>query len=508
MIKRLSILFLLTGVLMACESHEVRPNVHGLLRASSDGRMLVHEDGSPFFWLGDTAWSLFSRARREDTETDRNVERYFRNRAENGFTVIQTHILTNLVRGPIDSPNVYGHDPFEGGDFTKPRIISGPNNDYWDHADYLIARAAAHGLYMAIVAAWTNSFQSDEHPMVADSEVAYRYGHFLGDRYRKETHIIWLLGGDPKRERMADNPLRLAETRALAEGIADGVNGDSEHDGRADHATTLMSYHPGGGNRSSSTFLHDEAWLDFNMIQTTTRGSFQNYETVSADYDQAPAKPTLDCEVAYEYSLSLNKRERESSPDRRVNAWDVRRAAYWNLFAGGFGHTYGHRSFIGWVISDEEPLKHGADTPWFESLDAPGARQMRYVRRLLESRPMLQRIPDQSLIVGDAGEFEERVQATRALDGTYAFLYASNGRSFTVDLSRLSGSQVQAWWYNPRDGKICDAAGQPTDRAFGEFPTGATQLFTPPSSGEDNDWVLILDDASSGYGAPVDSWYL
>jgi hypothetical protein len=487
---------------MSCGSHEARQTVPGLLRVGSDGRMLVHQDGTPFLWIGDTAWSLFSRSRREDTESDRAADRYFENRAAKGFTVIQTHILTNLVRGPIDAPNVYGHVPFEDGDFTRPRTIPGPANDYWDHADYLIRSAAGRGLYLAIIAAWTNSFQSDDHPMVANPEVAYRYGHFLGDRYRENTHIIWILGGDPKRERMADNPLRLSMTRALAEGIADGVNGEDDFDGKADYTTSLMSYHPGGGNRSSSTFLHEEPWLDFNMIQTTTRHRFRNYQTVAADYARSPAKPTFDCEVAYEYSLSLSKGEREGAPASRISPWEVRRAAYWNLFAGGCGHTYGHRSFIGWVISDEEPLRYGADKPWFESLDAPGARQMGYVRRLIESRPVLGRIPDQSLVVGDAGEFEERVQATRAQDGTYAFIYVTNGRTFTIDLSRLSGKQVRAWWFDPRNGSACDALGRPAERAFAEYPADAPQTFTPPSSGEDNDWVLILDDVSSEYGVP------
>jgi len=45
-----------------------------------------------------------------------------------------------------------------------------------------------------------------------------------------------------------------------------------------------MTYHPRGGGRSSSARLHHEPWLDFNMIQTTTRFGFTNYATVRADY--------------------------------------------------------------------------------------------------------------------------------------------------------------------------------------------------------------------------------
>ena len=474
----------------------------GMLRVSDDGRAFVREDGSPFLWIGDTAWSIFDQSRREDTENDRSVERYFRDRVQKGFTVIQSHFFTNLVRGPIDAPNAYEHGPFENGDFTKPRIRSGPGNDYWDYADYLIERAAKHGLYMAIVAAWSNSL-GDDHPMVKDPFVAYQYGYFLGERYRGCTHIIWLMGGDPRRNRRADRPDRLAMTRALAEGIADGFNGVRGFDGRADYTTTLMSYHPGGGGQSSSTFLHNEDWLDFNMIQTTSGYRFRNYETVTTDYARIPPKPTFDSEVAYEYSISLNRREKQNDPGRRVTPWDVRRGAYWNIFAGGCGHTYGHRNLIGWVQAGEPPLKHGADKPWFESLDAPGAQQMLYLRRLMESRPMENRIPDQGLIAGDPGKNETRLQATRAENGGYAFIYVANGRQFDVDLSRLSGMEIQAWWFSPRDGKTYDADGVVTQKPFAEFNESEVLAFTPPSAGKGQDWVLVLDDASRQFCVPA-----
>jgi hypothetical protein len=66
----------------------------------------------------------------------------------------------------------------------------------------------------------------------------------------------------------------------LTEGISDGMAGVDRHDGRADWTTTLMSYQPPGGGKSSSLFLHDEPWLDFNMKNAATprsklRGNWQ-----------------------------------------------------------------------------------------------------------------------------------------------------------------------------------------------------------------------------------------
>ena len=58
-------------------------NVFGQLRVSDDKHHLVKKDGSPFFWLGDTAWELFHRLSYEEA----NI--YLQDRAEKGFTVIQ-----------------------------------------------------------------------------------------------------------------------------------------------------------------------------------------------------------------------------------------------------------------------------------------------------------------------------------------------------------------------------------------------------------------------------------
>src|SRR5262245_4003521 len=54
---------------------------HGRLRISQSGHFFEFEDGTGFFWLGDTAW-LLGRLTPED------VDRYMRNRAALGFNVI------------------------------------------------------------------------------------------------------------------------------------------------------------------------------------------------------------------------------------------------------------------------------------------------------------------------------------------------------------------------------------------------------------------------------------
>jgi hypothetical protein len=72
------------------------------LRVSDNGRYLVREDGSPFLYLGDTAWSMLNWTR-EDVDT------YLQDRAQKGFTVIQISVSGFSA---LTVPNAYGQTMF------------------------------------------------------------------------------------------------------------------------------------------------------------------------------------------------------------------------------------------------------------------------------------------------------------------------------------------------------------------------------------------------------------
>jgi hypothetical protein len=137
--------------------------------------------------------------------------------------------------------------------------------------------------------------------------------------------------------------------------------------------------------------------------------------------------------------------------------------------------------------------------PWNQAIDQPGAGQMQHGRHLIESRPVLSRIPDDSIIVPAAvttsipGAGRYRFSGTRDSDGTYAMVYAPVGRKFSVRMDCIKGAKVKAWWFNPRNGRATPA---------GEFSNTGQQEFTPPDYGEHLDWVLVLDDAAKRYAPP------
>jgi hypothetical protein len=147
---------------------------------------------------------------------------------------------------------------------------------------------------------------------------------------------------------------------------------------------------------------------------------------------------------------------------------------------------------------------NGPLMPWFDAISQPGAAQMQYGRKLIESRPFFTRIPDNSIIVTDKvptsvpGTGRYKFSATRDKDGTYAMVYAPIGRSFTVKMDAIKGSKIKAWWFNPRNGKATDA---------GTFENRGEHTFISPDPGETIDWILVLDDAAKKYDAPGSKVY-
>ena len=431
-----------------------------ILKVSDNRRFLVHGDGTPFFYLGDTAWELFHRLNLDEAET------YLSARAAQRFTVIQAVVLAEF--DGLRAPNANGDVPFFDLDPARP------NEAYFRHVDAIVARADELGLWVGMLPTWGDKWNCiwGDGPEIFTPENARVYGEWLGRRYR-DAPVIWIAGGD----RPLQNEAQKATIRAMAQGLRAG-----------DEGRHLLTFHPNGGE-SSATWLHDESWLDFNMQQNGHDVNTPVWERIAADYGRTPIKPILDGEPLYEeHPIGFNAAKNGYS-----KAEDIRKFAYGDVFAGAFGHTYGDHTMWQFHAATRGAGVNGPLSFWPQALGAPGATQMQFLRALIESRPFLSRIPDATSIVSEPEAAADSVQATRDEDGSYALIYSATGQPFSVNSSKLSGERINAHWFDPRTGTASFA---------GEFAHARNHEWTPPSRGAGHDWVLALDDATRDFPIP------
>jgi Protein of unknown function (DUF4038)/Putative collagen-binding domain of a collagenase len=452
------------------------------------GHFLETETRQPFFWMGDTAWELIHHTTREECSY------YLHTRARQGFTVIQTVVLSEM--DGVNQAGALGQRPFLGGDAKRP------NDAYFDRVVEIVDEAASQGLYVALVPIWGDKltapwgtgprlFRSDN---LAD---AHGFARYLALRLKDRANVLWILGGDRPPRLTAKHPEYMRQLgdssgffpgqdwtpiwREVASGLADGLG-----------QKPLILYHPQGGADSSSVYLHNEPWLSVNGMQSG-HGSGHDvpvWQWIARDYALQPAKPTLDLEPNYE--------------DHPFNPWptwdpstgyfrdhDVRKQVYRSVFAGACGVTYGHHAVWQFAGKRNGVINH-ADRDWIDALERPAARQMQFLRALMESRPYFDRIPDPSLVLGNPEEGARHLVSTRDTKGTYAFVYfPMNDQSVQVALTRLPAKRIRAWWYDPRTG---------VGTLIGTLDSVPEKEFRSPSYGPD--WILVLDDADANFAPP------
>jgi hypothetical protein len=420
-----------------------------LLKIADDKRSFATANGKPFFWLGDTGWLLFKNCTKEE------IIEYLTVRKKQGFNVIQVMLLHELT-----VTNTYGDSALINKNVSKPNTTK----TYWEIVDFAIKEAAKRNIYMALVPVWGGNVKSGK----VSEQQAEQYASFLAKRYKKYNNIIWLNGGD----------IRGNEGESVWKIIGKTLK---EKDGRH-----LITFHP-RGRSTSSTWFHNEEWLDFNMFQSGHKNYAQdtveprmgedNWKYAVNDFAMQPMKPTMDGEPSYEnipHGL-------HDSLAARWTAADVRRYAYWNVFAGGAGFTYGENSVMQFKTTWNKDISFGPVKTWKEEMNAEGATQMQYVKKLITSSNFLNRKPAQDLIVNQ-GERYHYLAALQVKGAIYVYTYT--GRNIELNLARYAGKKVKSAWYNPKNGQYI---------AIENFTANGVKVFDAPGEEkEGNDWVLVI----------------
>jgi len=380
------------------------------IRVSYNGRYFVDEQGKPFFWLGDTLWELFRAFTPDDARS------ILEHRRKQGFTVIQV-MLTGVGDGA--KPNAAGQTPWLNHDPAHP------NEAYFRNVDHLVDFAGKLGLILI------PGVYHQVHRAALKKENARGYARWIATRYRDVPHIVWTLYPEAREE-------FVPVIREVVAGLREGDSG-----------AHMITMHP-DPSPTSSSFMHDEEWLAFNMIQPWQSYELQ-YPMVSADYKRQPPKPVIMAEGGYE-GVHYTK----------VHApWLIRRQAYWAYLAGGF-HTYGHAS------SHLRPPE-----TWRSWINSPGAIQMGLCRQILTGlREWWGLVPDQSLFAAGEGSGMTLNAAARCQRGGWALVYLSSSTTVSVGLERAgAGRPLAASWIDPTTGAAKEIGGVPG--------TGVASFSTP-----------------------------
>ncbi len=425
-----------------------------LLKISSDQRYIVDENNKPFFWLGGTAWELIHRLNREQ------VDSYLIDRAEKGFTVIQTVILAEL--DGLNTPNAYGEQPLLDNDPTRI------NERYFKHVDYVIKKASELGLYIGLLPTWGDKFNKKwgAGPEIFNLNNSESYGELLAKRYLNYNNIIWILGGD----RPLENETHSEIIKAMAKGIR---KIDNRH---------LITFHPIGGKKSTD-YLNEE-WLDFNMYQSGHSRTAREYAFVIENKKLTPLRPIVNGEARYE---NIPDRFWENKSYGWLDDADVRVSAYWSMLAGAAGYSYGCNDIWQMYAVDKEPILN-ARTDWQAALALPGSYQMGYMKEFFEQIPWQKMTLNQSLILNDNPANESHMLCAVGLEKEFVVAYTPIGNPIKIDLSKINSKKIKAYWFNPRSGKI---------KYIGEFETQLPKEFTPWSTGWGSDFLLVLTVDSS-----------
>jgi hypothetical protein len=327
---------------------------HGPVRVADDHLHFRHEDGTPFFWLGDTWWMGLCKRLRwpEDFQT------LTEDRVRKGFSVIQ--IVAGLYP---DMPPFDPRGENEAG-YAWEAGYARINPRYFDMADLRIQYLVDQGLVPCIVGCWgfflifMGQFKAKKHWR----NIIARWGAYP---------VIWCLAGE------GTMPYYRSENRREdSEKQRSGWTDVGRYVRSTDPFHHLITIHPSSSARDT---LDDPSVLDIDMLQTGHEDVWSIPNTINVvtrELVREPRMPVLVGEVTYEGHKQQNRQQ-------------VVRFMFWScILSGAGGHTYGAGGI--WEVQTRahpygaSPWGGGyGDLPWDVAYQYPGSQQLGAAKELL-----------------------------------------------------------------------------------------------------------------------------
>lgn len=439
-------------VVLGCNLAEA---VNWPLRIHSGGMYLEDQSGVPFPIIGDAAWSAIVMLNHTDLAT------YLNDRQNKGFTAIVMNAIEHKFcnNAPAD---IYGNVPFTNGENNW----SVRNESYWLNVDYVLNQAKSRNMVVILAPAYLGYGCGDEGwcaNMQAQSDSAMTsYGNWIGSRYANQGNIIWLNAVDAN---CADYPNACARVNDIANGIK---------------ATNLCLHTAEGAREEAAMDDYNQSWLDLNTVYCTNTDVDLNTKT---QYQRTGAKPFFLIEAYYENEHSTT-----------VIDWQNQELI--PILGGAFGFVFGNCPIWGFNTTAMSGFCDNNTRTWQGSLSLAGSTTTSYIGKLMQSRKWWGLVPDYSntAVTSPKGSGISYHATARVSTGETVMVWCPSTNQVTVDMTKISGSQAMAWWWNPDDN---------SSSLIGTYNTTGTHNFTPSSARK----VLVLDDASKNLAAPGTTVY-
>lgn len=415
----------------------------GFPKVSPDRRYLIYGDGTPFLWMGDTAWAVPMRS------SDDEWSRYLADRSAKRFTVIQVASAPYWAGGT----NRDGEAPFHD------EACSLGNPAFWQAFERKIQRANEAGFVIMLVGLMETPKRYPESAaacLFARNIVARLHGNFVMFSPSFDSNFM---------------PL------------ADEV-GRATRDATAVH---LITQHPGTPSRDPiptyTMKYYDQPYLDFTGVQSghnqgnRERCAHHASAWMLHAYRHQPHKPVINLEAMY-----------DGLGEKAWQAVDARSHAWLSWLSGAKGYTYGAGDVAPKVARGNGGLWKWITDPkkydyWEKALQWESAAQMQYLYDFLAAIEWWRLEPAPELIRNQPEAWARRMVLARLPGRDYAVAYLPDNEAIEVDLSGFS-APLAVRWFDPIRGQFA--------------PVGAgvknegVHRFTPPARGE---WVLALGDS-------------
>jgi hypothetical protein len=431
----------------------------GPIRVAADHRHFEHEDGTPFFWLGDTWWmGLCNRMRWPEDFTQLAADR-----VRKGFTVVQ--IIAGLYP---DMPPFDPRGANEAG-FPWEKDYARINPAYFDAADLRIRHLVDAGLVPCLVACWGYFL-----PIMGIAKLKQQWRNMIA-RWGAYP-VIWCLAGE------GAMPYYLSKTKKEdADTQKRGWTEIAKYVRSTDPYHHAVTIHPTDNARNQ---VEDEAVIDFDMLQTghDDRKSIPNTEnSITGSLLKNPPMPVLAGEVCYEGILEASRQE-------------IQRFMFWTcILNGAGGHTYGANGI--WQVNTREhpygPSPHGGnwgEVPWDVAAELPGSEHIGIGKALLMRYPWWRFEPHPEWVDPHWSKENYELAYAAGIPGEVRFIFIPTpaGKARTVQ-SIEAGVSYRAFYFDPKSGKEHD---------LGDVAPDSAGSWTPQRTPTFADWVLVLEKKS------------